>query len=94
MIHCPKMDSFVKRLIDAHRRRDEVQDREHSLLELSNATKEIFQINEYISDHRYNCVICRRLIGELRRKEEYQTERPRGLAQARSMISVLHDLRK
>ena len=81
MIHCSKMDSFVKQLIDAHRRRDEVQNREHTLLELSNATKEIFQINENMSDHRYNCVICRRLEGELRRKAEDQKDRA-GLTQA------------
>jgi len=80
------MDILGKRLIDAHRRRDEVQNREHTLLELSNATEEIFQINENMSEHRYNCVICRRLEGELRR--------PSGLTQTCSMISGLHDLQK
>jgi len=60
-IRCPKMDGFGSLLIEAYRQREEAMNRKRSLLELSYAADKIAQINAMISEHRNQCVVCRRL---------------------------------
>jgi len=60
------MDGFGSLLIEAYRQREEAMNGKSSLLELSYAADKITQLNAMISEHRNQCVVCRRMDYSLR----------------------------
>lgn len=59
VIRCSEMDGFAHKLLEARRRREGLVIRDHAAIELTYVCVDIARLHQEMSDHRYNCAICR-----------------------------------